>query len=66
MWFAPDGGMQVAPVEVAVIRWGGGAKPGLSHVFTVGPWISQFLWFDNGSTSWQCVVDDFGNLVRVQ
>jgi hypothetical protein len=44
-------------VEVACIRWGGGAKPGKTHVFAMGD-----LGFFEGH---QCVVDDFGDLVAV-
>lgn len=40
-------------------RWGGGAEPGRTHLFRLGLGCSPI------DFSWQCVVDDFGNLVVV-
>jgi hypothetical protein len=47
-------------MEFAWFRWGGGALPGLTHVFSNTRWNDLL-----GSISIQCVVDDFGNLVEV-
>lgn len=44
--------------EITWCRWGGGAHPGLTHVFLTPVNELTFL-------SKQCVVDDFGNLVEV-
>jgi hypothetical protein len=45
-------------------RWGGGARPGFTHVFTCGlSWVESDRW--RVLNSQQAVVDDFGNLVPV-
>lgn len=51
---------QSATIECAAFRWGGGAQPGKWHVFIVG--LSSLGWY---FPSIDCVIDDFGNLVRV-
>lgn len=43
-------------MRVAYTRWGGGAKAGKTHVYP----LQGFVHF-----SYQCVTDDFGNLVEV-
>lgn len=54
-----NGNGAVLPLELIWFRWGGGAMPGKTHVFTGGP----YTWM---SISKQCVVDDFGTLVPVE
>ncbi len=51
---------QISVVEAVMFRWGGGAAPGKWHVFLVG--LSTHDWWVPGV---DCVVDDFGTLVRV-
>jgi hypothetical protein len=46
-------------LECAWFRWGGGADHGCYHVFIAGFSSSDLFPF-----SLQCVVDDFGTLVR--
>lgn len=45
-------------LRICAFRWGGGAHPGKTHVFTMGPPLRSRLWM-----SVQCVVDDYGTLV---
>jgi hypothetical protein len=58
-------GMILAP-HLTVIRWGGGADEGKYHLFVSG--LAQEDYRDRAfpAFSWQCVVDDFGNLRKVQ
>lgn len=57
--FLPPGGALITyRVEIAACRWGGGAEPGKTHVFS----CCGYGWFFG---SHQCVTDDFGNLVEV-
>jgi hypothetical protein len=55
-------GMSIA-VRICMLRWGGGADLGKTHVFLAGP--SDWMWANGCGLSVQCVTDDFGNLVRV-
>lgn len=48
--------------EVCWFRWGGGANPGLHHVFVLGAAIAGPVFIPGI----QCVVDDFGDLVAVE
>lgn len=47
-----------ARADIIWVRWGGGAHPGKTYVFSIGPYPWVFV-------SEQCVTDDFGNLVKV-
>lgn len=54
--------------ELVWTRWGGGAKPGLYHLFlSVGsdP-IRHLTRWPLGALSQLCVVNDFGDLVAVE
>lgn len=53
-----DGAFSQHRVAVICCRWGGGADFGKTHVYIPGT-------FHHFGVSLQCVVDDFGNLVRV-
>lgn len=64
LWLSPNGAIQSAAVTFNVIRWGGGAEHGKYHVFSQG--ILRCPVFRYGFMSVQCVVDDFGSLVKVQ
>lgn len=57
----PDGGGYAWPLRLVCRRWGGGAHPGKTHVYTLLSWGENQL----GSVSMQCVTDDFGDLVEV-
>lgn len=47
--------------SICWFRWGGGAHPGHYHVFDTLPWDRRAI---VPMLSEQCVVDDFGDLVR--
>lgn len=54
-----NGAGSALSIELRWFRWGGGANPGMTHVFTIAPinWVFVSL---------QCVTDDFGSLVVVE
>ena len=51
-------------MEMIWYRWGAGADPGKTHVFTSLP-VAESLAL-GVPISIQCVTDDFGTLVRVE
>lgn len=61
LWTSPSGAIVEYAVCMLAIRWGGGAALGKTHVVVSAPALWQLL----GTSSWQCVTDDFGNLVAV-
>lgn len=60
LFLGPNGALQSVSIEVAHCRWGGGADPGRYHVWLLGVHVKDWP-----TKSFQAVVDDFGNLVRV-
>jgi hypothetical protein len=63
--FTNGAGMCLAP-HLTVIRWGGGADDGKYHLFISGLSPEDHRGRGLPAFSWQCVVDDFGNLRKVQ
>lgn len=61
--YSRTGALSHRRVDLCTARWGGGAEPGCYHVFLAG---ASRLWSLGMACSVQCVVDDFGNLVRAQ
>jgi hypothetical protein len=64
------GALQSTRITFCSARWGGGAEPGKWHVYPLcgasilapgGDWNSGLLQMSSNA-----VVDDFGNLVKVQ
>lgn len=60
LFLGPRGSLFTCRVELCMARWGGGAEPGMWHVFW-GPGRARGV----HNLSLQCVVDDFGNLIEV-
>ena len=64
LFLPATGSLFAFPARIVCARWGGGAKPGKWHVYPTGGlagWERVF-----GVYGMDCVVDDFGNLVKTQ